>query len=110
MNIEITEQNWNRNKLWSLFFIAVIVHLKNNDLCIVKFTLIFACRKLGMDRVPRVNGEQVDADRLSAVRLFRVHQHSVEESESKNVFHGTHDSTHEKGVRNPGRKGKKFFF
>ncbi|XP_052779657.1 dedicator of cytokinesis protein 4-like isoform X2 [Mya arenaria] len=34
--------------------------------------------KLGMDLVPRINGEQVDVDRTSIVQLYRVHVNSAE--------------------------------
>ncbi|XP_041348666.1 dedicator of cytokinesis protein 3-like isoform X2 [Gigantopelta aegis] len=52
--------------------------------------------KLGMDRVPRINGEQVDADKLSAIKLYRIHKQSESESESKDDQHGDQETMLEK--------------
>ncbi|XP_071162209.1 dedicator of cytokinesis protein 4-like isoform X6 [Mytilus edulis] len=38
--------------------------------------------QLGMDLIPRVDGEQVDVDRCSIVRLYRVHLQSAENAKS----------------------------
>ena len=42
--------------------------------------------QLGMDLVPRINGEQVDADKCSITRLHRVHISSAKIAEADKVI------------------------
>jgi len=51
----------------------------------ILYTLLF--RKLGLDLVPRVDGEQVDADKHSICQLYRVHENSAEIAKEDKVHY-----------------------
>jgi len=49
---------------------------------------VYICRQLGMDLVPRIDGEQADADTCSITQLHRVHVHSAKLAHQDKVTSG----------------------
>ena len=48
-------------------------------------SFVFPCRLLGLDLVPRIEGEMADVEQISPVELFNIHEQSTVNSQEATV-------------------------
>ena len=68
------------NKFW------YEIHKHNVYHSLIKYPSCLYFRQLGMDLIPRVDGKQVDVEKCSIVKLYRVHQQSAYNARSLQVY------------------------